>query len=180
MIEVWAQDEGRFGLIPSVRRVWAPKGQRPTASSRRKYEWGYLYSFVHPATGELVHVLGNTVSTQAMSEVLSHFAEQAGAGPTKRIVLVWDGAGWHTSKDLVVPEGLHLVRLPARSPELQPAERIWPLIREAIANRAFDTLEQLIECITARCAWMDSVPDFIRGLTNFHWWPDDITHEVAT
>jgi hypothetical protein len=34
---------------------------------------------------------------------LAHFAQAVGAGPTKRILLVLDQAGWHTSKELVVP-----------------------------------------------------------------------------
>jgi hypothetical protein len=28
-VEVWASDEHRIGLKPILRRVWAPRGQRP-------------------------------------------------------------------------------------------------------------------------------------------------------
>lgn len=65
-----------------------------------------------------------------MSAVLKDFAEAAELGPKRRAIVVWDGAGWHTAGDLVVPEGVHLVKLPAYSPELQPAERIWPIVTE--------------------------------------------------
>ena len=40
-------DEARIGLVPTYRAVWARRGERPTASSRRRYAWRYLYSFVH-------------------------------------------------------------------------------------------------------------------------------------
>ena len=40
-IEVWAMDEHRVGLQPILRRVWAPKGQRPVATVRPRYEWTY-------------------------------------------------------------------------------------------------------------------------------------------
>jgi len=45
-----------------------------------------------------------------------------------------DRAGWHTSKRLALPEGLTLWFLPAYTPQLNPAERLWPSVREAVAN----------------------------------------------
>ena len=74
-----------------------------------------------------------------------------GAGADIQILLVVDGAGWHRSKDLVVPEGIHLEILPPYSPELQPAERLWRLADEPLANRAFEQLEQLEEILEVRC-----------------------------
>ncbi|MCB9681825.1 MAG: transposase [Alphaproteobacteria bacterium] len=147
---------------------------RPRATARRRYEWGYLYSFVRPTTGELVNVVGNTVSTPAMSEVLAHFAKEAGAGPDRRVVVVWDGAGWHTGRGLVVPEGIHLIALPPYSPELQPAERIWPLVHEATANRDFRDLDELIQVVSDRCNELDSDRRRLRKLTRYWWWPDDV------
>jgi|GEM_PF-5184185 len=46
-------------------------------------------------------------------------------GDDKQILLVIDGAGWHRSEQVVVPNGIHLLLLPPYSPELQPAERLW-------------------------------------------------------
>ena len=43
-------------------------------------------------------------------------------------VLVVDRAGWHTSKRLALPAGLELRYLPAYTQELNPAERLWPLV----------------------------------------------------
>lgn len=69
------------------------------------------------------------------SAVLAAFARETGAGPDNLVVLILDGAGWHTAADLVVPDGIRLEFLPPYSPELQPAEHLWPLIREPLANR---------------------------------------------
>ena len=33
---------------------------------------------------------------------------------------------WHTSEQVKIPQGLHLEFIPSHSPELQPAERLWP------------------------------------------------------
>ena len=55
---------------------------------------------------------------------------------------------------LVVPDGIELVYLPPYTPELQPAERIWPLLRESVANRVFKTLDALEEVLVRRCRWL--------------------------
>jgi len=93
---------------------------------RRRYQWFYVYAFVHPSTGRVFWLFLPTVNTEVMSLSLRLSAEEVGAGPGNRVVLVLDRAGWHMSKGLEVPEGIHLVFLPANSPELQPAERLWP------------------------------------------------------
>ncbi len=71
-----------------------------------------------------------TVNVEVFSLALSHFSKEARAGKDKRVVLVLDQAAWHTGKEVEVPEGIHLEFLPSRSPELQPAERQWPLTNE--------------------------------------------------
>ena len=78
------------------------------------------------------------------------FAKEVGASKHKRILLVLDQAGWHTSGEIEVPEGIHLEFLPTGSPELQPAERLWPLTNEAIANRPFEGISEIILPAAAR------------------------------
>ena len=73
-------------------------------------------------------------NTQLFNRVLADFAREFQLSRNKRILLVLDQAGWHISHQLELPEGLDLFFLPAHSPELQPAERLWPLTNEAIAN----------------------------------------------
>ena len=138
---MWAFDEHRLGLRPVLRRQWAPKGQRPIAVGHPRYEWLYLYGFVHPGTGEVVWFICSTVDAELLSAVLAAFAAAVGAGEGKLIVLVLDNAGWHISGDLVVPKGIELAFLPSYTPELQPAEHLWPLADEAVANKHFATLE---------------------------------------
>lgn len=86
-----------------------------------------------------------TVTTDIFALALQHFAQAVGASKQKQIVLVLDRAGWHTSKALTVPEGLHLLFLPPYSPELQPAEHLWPLSNEPLVNRHFYDLDELEE-----------------------------------
>ncbi len=78
------------------------------------------------------------------------------------------------TRKLKVPEGVHLLFLPVRSPELQPAERLWPCTNEAVANYSFSSLDELEETVLHCCQVLPNRPNFIQGLTGFHWWIDAI------
>ena len=172
-IALWAQDEHRLGLLPVLRRVWAPKGQRPQAQVERHYAWLYVYGFVRPSSGRSWWCLLPTVSTEAMRVALAAFAYDEGIDATHRAVLVLDQAGWHTSADLVLPDGIDLVFLPAASPERQPAERLWTLVDEPIANRTFADLDALEAVLVERCRSLEADPARLQAHTRFHWWPQE-------
>jgi transposase len=108
-----------------------------------------------------------------MSQLLEAFAEQVGVSAHRRVVLLVDNAGWHRSPKLVIPEGLHLAYLPPYSPELQPAERVWTLVRSATANQDLRTIEALNETIDRRCQELDQQTELVQGATCFHWLPTD-------
>jgi DDE superfamily endonuclease len=135
------------------------------------YEWLYLYGFVRPSTGDVEWLLLPSVNTTTFNIALAHFAKAIGASETKRVVLVLDGAGWHTSRNVEWPVGVHPLFLPAYSPELQPAEKLWPLVREAPANRLLRTLDELEGLLIDRCQRLTAMPNHVRGCTRFDWWP---------
>lgn len=170
---VWAQDEHRLGLLPVLRRVWAPKGRRPTAHVQRRYTWLYVYGFVRPSTGQSWWCLLPTVTTAAFALALAAFARDEGVDADHRAVLVVDQAGWHTSPKLVLPEGIALVFLPSASPELQPAERLWALVDEPVANRAFSDLDALEAVLVARCRTLEADPQRLQAHVHYHWWPPE-------
>ena len=171
-VEHWTMDEHRIGLKPIIRRVWRRKGKRPIVTVQHRYKWLYLYGFVCPSTGQTFWLLLPTVSVAAYTLALKEFAHTVGAGLDKQIVLVLDQAGWHSSERVERPEGVHLLFLPPYSPELQPAEHLWQLSDEAIANRHFHDLSELIEVQAERCRKLQQLPEVIRNRTLFHWWPE--------
>jgi transposase len=126
---------------------------------------------VQPTQGTTHGVLLPTVNTEASTAALTDCARDQGVGSTKAIVLALDGAGWQSGTAVQVPAGLPLVPLPPYSPELQPAERLWPLINEPLANRAFDTHDTLDTVLGERCVQLTEHPAVVRGYTDFHWWP---------
>ena len=172
-VELWCEDEHRLGLKPIIRKIWSPIGQRPQVSVHQRYKWTYLYAFARPTSGEVHWLILPTVSAQAFSVALENFAKEVGASKNKRILLVVDKAGWHTAKKkLKVPEGTHLEFLPSHSPELQPAERLWPLSsNEGVAYCHFEEIEELEEALVERCVALCNQPELVRAYTRYHWWP---------
>ena len=164
-------DEHRVGLQPILRRVWAPRGQRPCAPVRPAYRWLYVYAFVRPHTGETYWLLLPTVSGAAFTAALAEFATAMGVGAGRRIILVLDGAGWHSGTAVTIPAGMHLVPLPPYSPELQPVERVWTLTDEPLANRTFADIAELEAVQARRCLGLREQRAAIRAHTRFHWWP---------
>jgi transposase len=174
-VERWATDEQRSGLKPLLRRVGAPRGQRPLARVRHRCAWRSLVGFVPPASGRTVFPLATSVSSALFAVERAACARQVGARPTKQIVLVLERAGWKpTSTRLRVPEHVHWLFLPPYAPELQPAEHLWPLTNTALLNRHFATIDDLEDAQFARCLDLQQRPDLIRSTTRFHWWPQQI------
>ena len=170
-IEVWSMDEHRLGLHPILRRIWIPQGEVPLAKVEQKYKWMWLYGFVHPESGETYWWILPQVNTQVFNRVLTDFAQEYSVNENKRVLLVVDQAGWHTSHDLILPQGIDIIYLPAYSPELQPAERLWPLANEVVANCSPQSLDELEELLVYRCQQLMKQHDLIQGLTNYQWWP---------
>lgn len=170
-VELWTCDEHRIGLIPRLKRIWAPKGKRPIVKVQTKYEWLYLFAFVRPQTGETIWYILPECHTVAFQIVLDHFAKARAASEDKHILLVLDQAPWHMSKALNLPTGLETIPLPPYSPELQPAEQLWQLSDETLVNRSFQTLDQLQDSLSEQCVRLIHQPERIKNLTLFHWWP---------
>ena len=98
------------------------------------------------------------------------------------MALLLDGAGWHRSPRLALPDHLHLLPLPLPlplppySPELQPADRLWRYTNTPLVNAHFADLEALDDAQWARCSALQTNPSLvatIHAATHFHWWPAD-------
>ncbi len=167
-LEFWTTDEHRIGLRPILRKLWAPKGERPQIAVYPKYEWLYLYAFVRPETGENFWLLMPYVNTQSFTKALALFAKTR----EKHIVLMMDNASWHKSSKLKLPSNLSPLYQPPYSPELQPAEHLWQFSDEALVNQCFDALEDLEGVLEKHCKLLMTQDDYIHRIqkaTSFHW-----------
>jgi transposase len=168
-VEVWAEDEARLGLKPITRRVWWLRGHRPRSCGRTRYEWLYVYGFARPATGETFTVILPRVKVERMAEALAGFAAHADPEGEKVLVLVVDRAGWHTAKRLAVPPNVVLHFLPPCTPELQPVEPFWSLVREGVANDTFGRLSDLRRVVRRRCRRLAGDRATVKGAIGFRW-----------
>lgn len=85
------------------------------------------------------------------------------------VVLLLDRAGFHQTGNMTLPEGIEFFPLPPYTPELQPAERLWPCLHEAMANRWIRTLDHLEEILTDRIKALIKTPEYVQDLTDFDW-----------
>jgi hypothetical protein len=103
----------------------------------------YVFAAVAPSLGRLAALVLPTANTAMMNLFLQHvsqtFAEYF-------LVMQVDQAGWHRSKELMVPANMRLIEQPAYSPEVNPVEHLWEELREKyLHNRIFPSLDPLVE-----------------------------------
>lgn len=115
--------------------------------------------------------LSNGIDKPFFEQMLAAFARTVGAGTNRIIVLVLDGAGWHTEPGLAVPDGVRLVYLPPYTPELQPAEHLWSLVDEPVVNRYFQTIDDLDAILERRCRYLNEDRQLVAAHAGFYWWP---------
>ena len=143
-IELWWQDEARVGQKNKIARRWARRGTRPRAPHDQRTSSVYIFGAICPQQGKGAALVLPRCDTQAMS---LHLAEVAQAvAPGAHGVMLMDRAGWHRTKDLVVPDNLTLVLLPARAPELNPVENIWQFLRDNwLSSRVFASYRDIVD-----------------------------------
>ena len=141
-VRVYFEDEARFGTQGTITRVWARKGSRPRAVRQNGREWLYVLMAVCVGTGSASALIMPELNTGVLNLFLEQFARELPEGV--HAVLIWDGAGYHTGKDLVIPERVSLILLPPYSPELNPVENLWHYLRaHHWSNRAYDGYGEL-------------------------------------
>lgn len=160
-LRVFFMDGARFGQQGTTTRVWAPTGSRPTAVKRTRYPWLYLFAAVEPATGVSVALQTPSADTATMNVFLRMMSEQLAGG--EQAALIMDGAGWHKSHALAVPENITILYLPPYSPELNPIERLRAYLRSHyLANRAYADYEHLLSAGAE--AWQQLTPETLRSV----------------
>lgn len=161
------QDEGRFGLLGTPRRCWAPRGTRPVVGARLERKYLYAFTAVSPHDGVMDSLVLPWVSAQTMSLFLAEVAQRHAE---EFVVMVMDQAGWHIAGELAVPLNMRVVLLPACSPELNPAEHLWEALREdCFANTVFADLDVVESALVAGLSTLESNPSRTQRMTGFDW-----------
>ena len=124
-------------------------------AQEQRYEWEYVYGAVEVVEGRAEFQFLPSVSLELSGGFLQQLAD---SDVHAEHVVIWDQAGFHhTPQDTRLPPRIHLLPLPPYSPELNPVERMWDIMKDTIANRVFPTLTSLEARLTdaLRPFWED-------------------------
>jgi transposase len=160
-----AQDEACFGRISTIIRSWAPKHIRPLTPRQIVREYIYAYAVVAPKDGKMTSLILPSADTAMMNLFLQHVSHTFSK---YFLVIQVDQAGWHSSKDLIIPENIRFIAQPAYSPELNPVEHIWEEVREkAFSNRIFASLDAVIDTLCDQLLRLEDNSALLHSMTYF-------------
>jgi len=153
-VDIWLQDEARFGQQNTTTRLWAETGTRPRAVKQQQFEYAYLFGSVCINNGASEAMVVPFVNKKIMK---AHLEQISKVTPSDRhAVVIMDGAGWHSDD---IDSGFYnvsIIKLPPYSPELNPIEQVWSWMRQHhLANRIFKGYEHIVDEICK--AWNDFV-----------------------
>lgn len=83
-------------------------------------------------------------NTECFQIFLDEFSKER---PNELKIIVLDNGAFHKSKSLVIPDNIKLIFLPPYSPELNPAEKIWALLKRKFTNIIHFSLEEISDFI---------------------------------
>lgn len=153
-VKIWVLDEARYGLHSVTRRCWGLRGVRVVVPRQQKFQWGYLYGAMEVLSGKTEFLLMPTVNLDCHEIFLRQIAQ---SDPLAHHVIIQDQAGFHfRNGDERQPERIHILSLPPYSPELNPVEKLWDILKDILCNRVFATLPAIEEVISI---WARSLYD---------------------
>ncbi len=116
-------------------------------------------------TGEGFFLILPYCNTECMNVFLEEMSKQY---LEDDILMVCDGAAWHKSKAMKVPENITLLSIPPYTPEMNPIEQIWRELRtQGFRNEVFQTLEKVVDRL---CETINNLsPEMISSITCRDW-----------
>jgi transposase len=144
---VW-QDEVDINTNPEIGRMWMRRGQQaqiPTPGTNHKR---YVAGSIHWRTGQVFATEGPKRDSELFLDHLDDLRRRLRR--YRKIHVICDNAKFHTSEPVRVylwehRDRIELELLPAYSPDANPVERVWWLLREHITrNHRCRNQEELI------------------------------------
>lgn len=164
-VRLMFEDEAGFGRINKPKACWCPKGLRPSVPCHHIREYRYAFGAVEPLTGKSFFLTMPFCNTNCTNVFLDQLSKQY---PDDIILLVCDGAAWHRSKTLVIPENILLLSIPPYTPEMNPIEQIWKQIRSmGFKNEVFNTLADVVDRLCETICKLTE--EMVQSITGRDW-----------
>lgn len=143
-------DEASFAQWGSLGYTWAPCGQQPLVKTCGKRKGYKVFGLIDYFSGRL---FAHGHDGRFTAERYCAFLATVLAATDQPVVLIQDGARYHTAKDTQTFFAQHAARLsvqqlPAYSPDYNPIEHLWRNIKRAKThNRYFATFTALTAAV---------------------------------
>ncbi len=139
-VNLYFQDESRFGLKTHTGRCITLKGVKPIVTYQHKFQTTYLWGSYSPIDGDSFVWEINGVNKKIWEGYLEALSKHR---PEELKILVIDNAGFHSLKDIHVPQNIAFINIPPYSPELNACERMWHYIKSKFKNKVMANMEEL-------------------------------------
>jgi transposase len=160
-------DEASFAQWGSLSYTWAPKGKQPTVQTSGKRKGYKVFGLIDYCSGRLFFQ-GQT--ERFTTESYRAFLEEVLAQTTQPILLIQDGAKYHTSKGMQQffddhAERLTRFQLPAYSPDFNPIEKLWKKVKKRATHlKYFSEFAGLMEKVDEALRYFAQTPREIIAL----------------
>jgi transposase len=148
-VNLYFQDESRFGLFTRNGKALTAKGVRPICPFHQVFKTLYLFGAFSPINGDKFLLEMPHCNAANFQIFLNEFSLHQ---PTEFKIITLDNGAFHKAKSLAIPENIGLIFLPPYSPELNPAENIWAILKRKFTNLLHETLEEISNFITETTA----------------------------
>ena len=161
-------DESACYLLPMLRLTWAPRGQTPVLREQAGRDHLSLIAAIAP--NGRIYVAGQDQSFTG-EDIVWFLGQLCGRYRKRDLLIIWDGAAIHRSeavKNLLSerPGRVHLERLPAYSPELNPVELVWSQLKGSLKSRVFTSLDELTVAVLEQVKRLESDPKSVKAFFN--------------
>ena len=143
------------------------KGVRPVINYQHRFSNTYLYGSYSPLDGSSFVWEINGVDKETFHQYLTALSQYR---PREYKIVVIDNAGFHSVKEVKIPENIYLLNLPPYSPELNPCEQVWAHIKKRYKNQTFTSMEALKDWLHQ--AVLEMTPETIKSITSNHHYLD--------
>jgi hypothetical protein len=172
-------------MVPTLTATLGVKGHRPVVGTRDCKHLLYVFAVVNLVAAAVhANILESRQDAKkktglskcrrlqtAFAAHLRHVGRMYPADRHPRVVMLIDNAPWHAGEPvrraLADCPHLELKRLPSYSPQLNPIERFWKLLRRrATHNRLFDTTTDLRRSLRSSLSYFQTVRRRVLTLVN--------------
>jgi transposase len=164
-------DEASFAQWGSLGFTWAPVGKQPVVKTTGKRKGFKVFGAIDFFSGRFFY---QGLEERFNSERYQDFLRQILSQTSKHLILIQDGAKYHTSKTTraffqTLEDRVSVFQLPSYSPDYNPIEFLWKKMKQrATHNQYFPLFEALVSSVQNALAYFAQQVEEIKSLMGLY------------